>query len=128
MITMDRELELLFEACPPFGEVWGNRVLGRWSGSKRFPAPAITFAVYAGHVIATRQLDLVRPIFEVVERLLLEGDERVKDHVVCFFLEGLPQELKKRGVAFSTIEGWLGAETTYWVEFLKVALPEVMSD
>lgn len=128
VITPDHELGVLLAASPAFAEVWGDRALGPAARAERGPWLLHAFAVHTSYLIANRQLDLVPPVFDVVEWLLVEGDERVKDHVICYFLEGIWVELKKRKVSPATIHKWVGPETREWLDFLRKALPEAMSE
>ena len=113
MITPDDELGFLLAASPVFAEVWGDRALGRAARARRGPWVLHAFAVHASYLIANRQLDLVPPVFDVVERLLVEGDEKVKDHVVCYFLEGVWIELKKRDRTIDNLfDHWILGQAT----------------
>ena len=112
MITPDDELGLLLAASPVFAEVWGDRALGRAARATRGPWVLRAFGGHASYLIANRQLDLVPPVF----------------HVVCYFLEGVWIELKKRGVPPAMMEPWLGPEGERCLQFLKQALPDAISE
>jgi hypothetical protein len=129
LIEPDDLWSLLLNASPAFADVWRDRTaLGRPAG-KRHPAMLMWgYGVHTSHLVVLGENDQARAIFELIEFLLLNGTEKVKDYVVCWFMEQVWIETKKAGVPPATLQQWMGPETLSHLQFLKQALVEAMSD
>jgi hypothetical protein len=123
MLNRDDELPILLEASPAFADVWGDPVLGRNARKQKGPGLLHSFAVHTVHLIALRQLQHLPPIFEAIERLLVEGDRRVNTDVALYFLEWLWIGLKQKSIRPVMVLPWLGPESTRELNILRRLLP-----
>ena len=77
-----------------------------------------------GHVARLwkdRRFEEFPEVFNLVERLHVEGNKKVVDHVVFYFTELLYIELQKHGINPRFAERRLGPVSCHWLEFLKRA-------
>lgn len=113
--------DLVFESCPSYREAWQNLDFGKITGIKHSIPILIGFARHVSLLWKDRLFDEFPAIFKLVERLHLEGNKRVVDHVVFYFTETLYIELQKHGINPRFAERRLGPESVYWLIFLKWA-------
>jgi|SRR5210317_1185368 hypothetical protein len=120
-ITPEAVADLVFEACPSYREAWPDFDAGKPTDTI-YSVPILIGL--AGHVAALwrrRQFSEFPAIFDLVERLHVEGNKKVVDHVVFYFTELLYIELEKQGINPRFAERRLGPESAYWLGFLKWA-------
>jgi len=121
-ITPEMVANLVFEACPSYREAWPEFDTGNPTDTI-YSIPVLIGL--AGHVAALwrrRQFSEFPAIFDLIERLHVEGNKKVVDHVVFYFTETLYVELQKQGINPRFAERRLGPAGTYWLDFLKKAL------
>ena len=113
---------LVFEACPSYREAWPD-LDDRDTGGYEYSIPLmIGFAGHVARLWNDRRFAEFPAIFDLIERLHLEGNKKVVDHVVFYFTETLYVELQKQGINPRFAERRLGPASTYWLDFLKKAL------
>lgn len=113
--------ELIFEACPSYRETWPGPDAGDAAGDKYSIPLMIGFAGHVARLWKDRRFAEFPAIFELVERLHVEGNKKVVDHVVFYFTEILHIELKKRGMNPRFAERRLGPVSCRRLGFLKRA-------
>ena len=114
--------DLVFEACPSYREAWPGLDAGSATGYKYSIPLMIGFAGHVARLWNDRRFAEFPAIFDLIERLHLEGNKKVVDHVVFYFTETLYFELQKQGINPRFAERRLGPASTYWLDFLKKAL------
>jgi len=111
--------DLVFEACPSYRDAWSDLDNGHSTGRQYSVPIMIDFAQHVARLWNDRRFEEFPAIFDLIERLHVEGNEKVVDHVVFYFTELLYIELKKRGINPRFAERRLGPASTYWLNFLK---------
>jgi hypothetical protein len=120
-ITPEAVADLVFEACPSYRQAWPDFDTGKLTDTI-YSIPVLIGL--AGHVAALwrrRQFSEFPAIFDLIERLHVEGNKKVVDHVVFYFTELLYIELEKQGINPRFAERRLGPVSFYWLDFLKLA-------
>jgi hypothetical protein len=90
MIDRTEMIPLLVEACPSFGPPW-RKFRAEWANESELPC-YIAIGEFARHlstVLASGNEDVLRNVFDVVERLILEGDPYVQEAAVVGVIEDL---------------------------------------
>jgi len=120
-ITPEMVANLVFEACPSYREAWPEFDTGNPTDTI-YSIPVLIGL--AGHVAALwrrRQFSEFPAIFDLIERLHVEGNKKVVDHAVFYFTELLYIELERQGINPRFAERRLGPVSFYWLDFLKSA-------
>jgi hypothetical protein len=112
---------LVFESCPSYKEAWPNFDTENSTGIQYSTPILIGFARHVAQLWKDQRFAEFPAIFNLVERLHLEGNKKVVDHVVFYFTELLYIELQKHGINPRFAERRLGPESAYWLGFLKWA-------
>ena len=121
-IKQDQVPDLVFDACPSFKKAWPNLDLGKLSG-KRHSIPVLGgLAKHVAQLWHDHRFGEFQSIFNLIERLHLEGTGEVIDDVVYFFTETLYIELQNRGINPRFMDRWLGPESSYWLNAIKKML------
>jgi hypothetical protein len=96
-ITAGEVMPLLLSACPSFRPVWESEVEGE-NLDENSPLGRLAY-IDAGdfirHLVSLRVSDQTEEfpaVFDVIERLVVEGDAYVRDLGVIGYLEGLQME------------------------------------
>ena len=120
-ITPEEVADLIFKACPSYREAWPGLDTGHNTDQKYSIPLMIGFASHVARLWKNRRFAEFPAIFELIERLHVEGNKKVVDHVVFYFTELLYIELKKHGINPRFAERRLGPLSYHWLEFLKWA-------
>jgi hypothetical protein len=120
-IKPEEVADLIFEACPTFREAWPGLNTGN-APDRKYSIPfMIGFAGHVARLWKDGRFEEFPAVFELVERLHVEGNKKVVDHVVFYFTELLYIELQKHGINPRFAERRLGPVSCHWLEFLKRA-------
>lgn len=120
-IKPEEVADLVFEACPSYREAWPDFNAGEPTGTIYSVPILIGLARHMADLWRKRQFSEFSAIFDLVERLHVEGNKKVVDHVVFYFTELLYIELEKHGMNPRFAERRLGPASAYWLDFLKRA-------
>ena len=118
-ITPEEVADLVFEACPSYREAWHDLDSCESTDTIYSIPILIGLARHVAGMWRKREFSEFPAIFDLIERLHVEGNKKVVDHVVFYFTETLYIELKKRGINPRFAERRLGPASTYWLDFLK---------
>ena len=90
MITRDEMIPLLVEACPSFEPEW-RAFREEWANEAELPCYIAIgeFARHLSSVLANGNEEVLNKVFEVVERLILEGDPYVREAAIVGAIEDL---------------------------------------
>lgn len=112
MIAKEQVMPMLLRACPSFADRWQSYLADHEEGLLY-----VDLGEFAHHVIdlvgreATSELPHV---FDVVERLHVEGDAYVKEAATIGLLEGLQNIAENAGLDPRRLEPWLRPESAKW--------------
>ena len=122
MLSREDMFPLLIQADPSFAPAW-QAFLSEWDGEPD-PPYYIALGDLAHHLVEKQrgsEKQILRAVFDIVERWHVEGDEFVGEAATIGLLEGLQNILggNKRnksigGVRASDFEAYLGPETQRW--------------
>lgn len=90
VITKDQMFPLLLEACPSFSREWESFV-EEWAAEAELPL-YVALGQFARHLVsklAAGETERLGAVFAVVERLITEGDNYVKNAAIVGLLEDL---------------------------------------
>lgn len=88
MITKEQVMPLLLEACPSFTEKWQEHSADLQDETLLY----IDLAVFNHHLIElhkNKQVEEFPAVFDVIEKLHLEGDDYVREAATIGLLEGI---------------------------------------
>ncbi len=120
MITADRVIPPLLEACPSFLDCWETEVEHNpihvdESGNRRHYVDAGRFGRHLILIFRLKSFDEVQASLDVVERLHTEGDSYVRNLATMGYLESLQNNLGwATDLEPSSFERFLGSETKRW--------------
>jgi hypothetical protein len=119
MITKDDLMPVLLEACPSFCPEW-HEFLDYWRDDADDPPRYLALADLARHLIAMLErgdaAGLARA-FRAVERLLVEGDDSVRELAAGGLLDSLQNENLHPRTAPASLRHFLGPESARrWAE------------
>ena len=120
-IIPEEVADLVFEACPSYREAWPGYDSGRPTDTIYSIPVLIGLARHVAALWRRRQFSEFPAIFDLIERLHVEGNKKVVDHAVFYFTELLYIELEKQGINPRFAERRLGPVSFYWLDFLKLA-------
>ena len=112
MITRDQMMPLLIEACPSFRGP-GEEFLAYWADETEY----LALAELASHLIdllERHNTESVAGIFDVVERLHLDGDSYVREAATVGLLEDLQNLNLYKTAKPKQFEPFLGVESKRW--------------
>jgi hypothetical protein len=120
-ITPEQVPDLVFQASPSFKKAWPDLDLGKLTGIKHSIPILAGFAKHVARLWNDQRFEEFPAIFNLIERLHVEGNKKAVDHAVFYFTETLYVELKKHGINPRFSERRLGPKSAYWLGFLKWA-------
>jgi hypothetical protein len=89
MISKAQCMDLIVSGVPEFGQAWEDHK-NYWEGEEAGLCNDISaFSDYVGEQINQGKRDNLKTIFDLIEELLTDGDQDVKDAVATCFLENL---------------------------------------
>ena len=88
MITKEQVMPLLLDACPSFTEKW-QKHLAYWDGKNLLYNDLSEFNAHLFELHKNKQVEEFPEVFDVVEKLHLEGDDHVKEAATIGLLEGI---------------------------------------
>jgi hypothetical protein len=91
MIDRDEMMRLLLDACPSFRLEW-DAFVSEWEDEQPDLPLYIALAAFVRHLMVVYkrgELEVLREVFPVVERLQVEGDEYVRNAAIVGILECL---------------------------------------
>jgi len=113
MITKEQVVPLLLEACPSFTEKWEE--YSAFYGNEYLLY--IDFGECAHHLVElhkANRTDEFPAVFEVIERLHLEGDAYVKEAATIGMLEGIQNVAGNNGINPEEFCRYLKPESAKW--------------
>ena len=114
--------DLVFQSCPSFEEAWPNLELGKLTSTKHSIPVLVGLAKYVARLWNDQQFGEFPAIFNLVERLHVEGNKKAVDHVVFYFTETLYVELQRQGINPRFAERRLGPKSAYWLNMIRSIL------
>ncbi len=133
MIVRDQVMPLFLEACPSFTEKWKEHRASYGDEDLLY----VDLGKFAHHLVELHKVDRrdeFLAVFEVIERLHLEGDAYVKESVTIGMLEGIQNVAGNRGVNPEEFSVYLKPESLKWWRRLndfwdsKIAYVEAATD
>jgi hypothetical protein len=113
MITKEQVLPLLLESCPSFSD--------RWEEHRAFYKDEellyLDLGEFAHHLVElqrTHRIEEFPAVFDVIERLHLEGDPYVKEAATIGALEGIQNVAGNSGVDPDEFVQYLQPESARW--------------
>src|SRR4051812_26644380 len=88
MITKEQVMPLLLEACPSFTEKWKEHSAD-WQEENLLYIDLAEFNRHLIELHKSKQIDEFPAVFDVVEKLHIEGDDYVKGAATIGLLEGI---------------------------------------
>lgn len=132
MITEQMVTKLLLQACPAAERSWKEH-LKDWNGEEAGHYNDIAiFVEFAVDAYAAGKRDELKPLFEVIERMLSEGNEDTRGLASVGFIETLQCNASHRDFGAEVFKHWLGplsAQAWGQIEALwagKTSLMDVM--
>ncbi|WP_134741190.1 hypothetical protein [Nocardioides sp. 503] len=117
-MTIEREqvVGLLLEACPSFEPVWRDEAeeQGADEGGRLHYSDAAAFSRHVVSLLAAGRTAELPATFAAIERLHVEGDDRVRELATIGYLEDLQNALLRAGLPMDLAVGWLGPESLRW--------------
>ena len=104
----DELVPLLLKACPSATEAWEDH-LKFWSSEAR--DDFLDMAVFAHHVVNAfnqGRTEEFPAFFELLERMLVEGDQQVIDLAIAGLIEDIQNIASHRQFGYRVFEKWLG--------------------
>jgi len=114
--------DLVFQECPSFKEAWPSIDLGKLSGQRHSIPILAGLAKHVARLWNDRRFEDFPVIFNLIERLHVEGNKKAVDHVVFYFTETLYIELRKLGINPRFAERRLGPKSAYWLNIIRAIL------
>jgi hypothetical protein len=115
MITKTEAMQLFLRAAPAFQEQWG-RYLACWGDTtgRSLYADFTEFARFMIEEYKHSEIKQLREIFDVIEKLNVEGDEYVKEAVRIGMLEDLQTISANEGLDPNVFVEFLGPQSRQW--------------
>jgi hypothetical protein len=121
MITKEKMLPLLIEICPSFSEKWQEHQQ-EYKAEEAF-LPYVALGAFASHLVELykqSQTNEFEKVFEVVEKLHIEGDDFVKEAATIGLLESLQNHAEHNSISHEAFEKYLhSVSAKYWKELNK---------
>ena len=113
MITKEQVMPLLLNACPSFSK--------RWEEHRAFYEDEellyVDLGEFAHHLVELQKANRTgefRAVFEIIERMHLEGDPYVKEAATIGMLEGIQNVAGNSGVEPEEFVAYLKPESVKW--------------
>ncbi|MFN2455590.1 MAG: hypothetical protein ABR577_15375 [Pyrinomonadaceae bacterium] len=113
MITKEQVMPLFLEACPSFTEKWKEH-RAFYEGEDLLYVDLGEFAHHLVELHKENRTDEFPAVFEVIERLHLEGDAYVKEAATIGMLEGIQNVAGNSGVNPEEFYRYLKPESAIW--------------
>ena len=113
MITKEQVMPLFLEACPSFIEKWKEH-RAFYEGEDLLYVDLGEFARHLVELYKLNRTDEFPAVFEVIERLHLEGDAYVKEAATIGMLEGIQNVAGNSGVDPEEFSRYLKPESAKW--------------
>ena len=121
-ITKSEAFTLLLEACPDAHEAWKEYKLD-YEGEYQ-DLSYLGMAVFARHVVELMDAGKTESfpvVFQLIERLIVEGDEEVRGLAIVGLLEGIENNASWRDSGYGVFTKWLKPNSlTAWHELEKI--------
>lgn len=128
MITKEQVMPLFLSACPSFAPVLEN-------DRASYPDEGLLYidmgelAHHMVDLIKSNQTSEFPAVFDVIERLHIEGDHYVKEAATIGMLEGIENIASNNGVDPEAFAPWLRTESRKWwhqlIDFWQAKIPYV---
>jgi hypothetical protein len=120
-------MEAVLRVAPGFKDRWREH-LRQWNGKPAgLTLDMIEFADYVTRLLEERRVSALEPVFALVEAMLTEGTEEVKDAVATGFLESVVNPITEETEYLPLFIRLLGPESraycVEWLEFAGADLP-----
>ncbi len=127
MISKEECMKIVLQEVPEFSERWQAH-LDYWEGETAgLCIDLAEFSDYTVNLIQNSQSSNLRVIFDLAERLLVEGSSEVKDAIATCFLENLINVAGTDKLDASKFVNFLGPQSRAycraWDEFTGVRTP-----
>lgn len=110
-------LSELLEACPSAAAAWKEEQ-DDWDDDR--PGHFIEIAVFARHIVQSYGEDRTEefpPFFDLLERMIVEGDEDVQGLAIVGLIEGIQNNASHQPFGYTVFEQWLRPKSrTAWRE------------
>jgi hypothetical protein len=121
-ITKPEAFALLLRTCPDAQEVWNEHLL-EWEGEHE-TVPYMGVSVFARHIVDSFKAGKTGSfpaVFQLIERLIIEGDEEVRDLAIVGLLEDVQNIASWRDFGSEVFTRWLEPNSrAAWYELKKV--------
>lgn len=114
VIAKEQVVPLLLEACPSFGEQWTRSIADAVYEEGLLYVDLGEFAHHLVELVRAGTTSEFVAVFDVVERLHVDGDSYVKEAVTIGLLEGLQNVAGNKGVDPQRFAPWLKPESAKW--------------
>ena len=121
-ITKSEAFTLLLEACPDAHVAWEEHKLD-YEGEYE-DLSCLGMAVFARHVVELMEsggTESFPVVFQLIERLIVEGDEEVRGLAIVGLLEGIQNNASWRDSGYGVFTKWLQPNSlAAWRELEKI--------
>ena len=122
MIRRDEVMELFISECPSFEKRWKMHLQDIWDRNSEtiLYTDLSEFARHLTELVINNELNELKNVFRITERLLGEGDSFVQGAIVVGLIEDFQGGLERNGYNLKTFEKFLEPETQkYWTKVIK---------
>lgn len=113
MMTKEQVMPLLLNACPSFSKKWEeHRAL--YEDEELLYVDLGEFAHHLVELLTTNCTEEFPAVFEIIERMHLEGDPYVKEAATIGMLEGIQNVAGNSGVEPERFVAYLKPESLKW--------------
>lgn len=122
MIRRQDMMELLVKACPSFAPQWDEGSQGDFLDLEGNLLGYVALGGFAHHLVRLAiagRIEEFPAVFEVVERLHLEGDDYVREAATIGLLEGIQNIASNRSLDQALFEPFLLPESRKWWDRLN---------
>jgi len=113
MITKEQVMLLLLNACPSFSKRWKEHQ-SFYRDDELLYVDLGEFACHLVELKAANRTEEFQAIFDIIERLLVEGDHYVKEAATIGLLEGIQNVAGNSGVELEQFVKYLKPESAKW--------------
>jgi hypothetical protein len=121
-ITKSEAFTLLLGACPDAHEAWEEHKLD-YEGEHE-DLPYLGMAIFARHIVELMDAGKTESfpvVFQLIERLTVEGDEELRGLAIVGLLEGIQNNASWRDSGYGVFTKWLQPNSlAAWHELEKV--------
>ncbi|SRR5258705_3143508 len=113
MIAKEQVMPLLVNACPSFSKVWEEHRAFYEDEELLY----VDLGVFARHLVELKKANRKEEfgaVFEIIERMYLEGDHYVKEAATIGLLEGIQNVAGNSGVEPEQFVEYLRPESARW--------------